>query len=226
MSLFFVVQSLSHFQLFATPWTAARQASLSFTIPQSLLRFTPLSWWCHLISSSVASFSFCPQSLFVGLVWCQRCDCHWHLVYCGHVTDPLSPMRGSQGACFGDSGPSFCWTAHDFSSGGLASSGPRLSLACGSITPLTVFTWPLLFLCLILIRLLQSQSVSRSVCLTLYDSMDCSPPGSSVLGILQSRILEWVAMPFSRGSFWPKLPWWLRQSRICLQCRRPGSILL
>ena len=30
--------------------------------------------------------------------------------------------------------------------------------------------------------------------------MDCSPPGSSVHGILQARILEWVAMPFSRGS--------------------------
>ena len=33
------VQSLSHFQLFATPWTAASQASLSFTISQSLLKF-------------------------------------------------------------------------------------------------------------------------------------------------------------------------------------------
>ena len=30
--------------------------------------------------------------------------------------------------------------------------------------------------------------------------MDCGPPGSSVLGILQARILEWVAIPFSRGS--------------------------
>ena len=34
----------------------------------------------------------------------------------------------------------------------------------------------------------------------LYDSMDCSPPGSSVHGMLQARILEWVAMPSSRGS--------------------------
>ena len=37
-------------------------------------------------------------------------------------------------------------------------------------------------------------------CLTLCDPMDCYPPGSSVHGILQARILEWVAMPFSRGS--------------------------
>ena len=35
----FVVQSLSHVRLFATPWTAVRQASLSFTISQSLLKF-------------------------------------------------------------------------------------------------------------------------------------------------------------------------------------------
>ena len=34
----------------------------------------------------------------------------------------------------------------------------------------------------------------------LCDPMDCSPPGSSVHGILQARILEWVAMPSSRGS--------------------------
>ena len=38
------------------------------------------------------------------------------------------------------------------------------------------------------------------LCLTLYDPIDCSIPGSSVHGILQARILEWVAMPFFRGS--------------------------
>ena len=38
------------------------------------------------------------------------------------------------------------------------------------------------------------------LCLTLCDPMDCSLPGSSVHGILQARILEWVAIPFSRGS--------------------------
>ena len=37
-------------------------------------------------------------------------------------------------------------------------------------------------------------------CLTLCDTMDCSPPGSSVHGIIQARILEWVSMAFSRGS--------------------------
>ena len=40
--------------------------------------------------------------------------------------------------------------------------------------------------------------------LTLCDPMDCSPPGSCVHGILQARILEWVAMPFSRGASPPR----------------------
>ena len=41
--------------------------------------------------------------------------------------------------------------------------------------------------------------ISRSV-MSDCDPMDCSPPGSSAHGILQARILEWVAMPFTRGS--------------------------
>ena len=41
-------------------------------------------------------------------------------------------------------------------------------------------------------------------CPTFCDSMDYSLPGSSVHGFLQARILEWVAIPFSRGSFWPR----------------------
>ena len=39
--------------------------------------------------------------------------------------------------------------------------------------------------------------------------MDSSPPGSSVHGILQARILGWVAMPSSRGSSWPKGQTWV-----------------
>ena len=39
-------------------------------------------------------------------------------------------------------------------------------------------------------------------CPTLCDPMDCSPSGSSVHGISQERILEWVAISFSRGSSW------------------------
>ena len=56
-------QSVGHVQFFVTPWTAARQTSLSFTISQSLPKFMSISWWCHPnISSSVFPFSSCLQS--------------------------------------------------------------------------------------------------------------------------------------------------------------------
>ena len=45
--------------------------------------------------------------------------------------------------------------------------------------------------------------VSQS-CPALCDPVDCSPPGSSIHGILQARIPEWVAIPFSRGSSQPR----------------------
>ena len=47
------------------------------------------------------------------------------------------------------------------------------------------------------------------LCPTLCDPTDCSPPGSSVHGILQARILEWVATPFSRGSSRPRGATWV-----------------
>ena len=78
------------------------------------------------------------------------------------------------------------------------------------------------------------------LCPTLCDSMDCSLPGSSAHGILQARILEWVAIPFSRGIFPTQgsnpgllhcrqilyhlshqssplnYPWWCEQTQQCL----------
>ena len=47
---------------------------------------------------------------------------------------------------------------------------------------------------------IKAYAKSLQSCLTLCNPMDCSPPGSSVHGILQVQILEWVAIPFSRGS--------------------------
>ena len=52
---------------------------------------------------------------------------------------------------------------------------------------------------LIKVRVLVAQ-----LCPTPCDPMDCCPPGSSDHGILQARILEWVAIPFSRGSSGPR----------------------
>ena len=45
---------------------------------------------------------------------------------------------------------------------------------------------------------------SLQLCLTLCDPIDCSLPGSSVHGLLQARVLKWVAMPSSRGSSQPR----------------------
>ena len=52
------------------------------------------------------------------------------------------------------------------------------------------------------------------LCPTLCNSTDCSSPDSSVHGILQVRILEWVAIPFSRGSSWPRDWTWVS----CVSC--------
>ena len=43
----------------------------------------------------------------------------------------------------------------------------------------------------------KSESEVVQLCPTLHDPMDCSPPGSSVHGIFQARVLEWVAIAFS-----------------------------
>ena len=47
------------------------------------------------------------------------------------------------------------------------------------------------------------------LCLTLRDSMGCRPPVSSIHGILQAIILEWAAIPSSRGSSWPMDQTWV-----------------
>ena len=46
---------------------------------------------------------------------------------------------------------------------------------------------------------MESESEVAQSCLTLWNPLDCSLPGSSIRGIFQARILEWVAISFSRG---------------------------
>ena len=127
-SFVIVVQSLSHVQIFATPCTAACQASLSFTIFQSLLKL-----------------------MSIELVMPSN-----HLILC------------------------------------------RPLLLLPSIFPSTrVFIshkW----------YMYESESVSHSVMPNSLPPMDCSPSGSSVHGILQTRILERAAISFSKGSSWSR----------------------
>ena len=54
-------------------------------------------------------------------------------------------------------------------------------------------------------------------CPTLCDPMDCSPSGSSVHGILQAGILEWVAISFSSRSSWPR-------DQTSISCRQPPEL--
>ena len=56
------VQSLSHVQLFMTPWTTAQQASLSLTSPRVCPSSCLLCQWCHPVISSSDTLFFCPQS--------------------------------------------------------------------------------------------------------------------------------------------------------------------
>ena len=51
----------------------------------------------------------------------------------------------------------------------------------------------------------ESESEVAKSCPTLCDPMDCSSPGSFIYGIFQARVLEWVAISFSRGSSQPRL---------------------
>ena len=72
---------------------------------------------------------------------------------------------------------------------------------------------------------MKRKCVTAQSYLTLCDAMDCSLPGSSVHGILQARLLEWVAMPFSGGIFPtqglnPGLP---HCRRILYRLSHPGS---
>ena len=55
----------------------------------------------------------------------------------------------------------------------------------------------------ILQRKHESESEVAQSCLTLCNPMDCSLPGSSVHGIFQAIVLEWIAISVSRGSFQP-----------------------
>ena len=57
----------------------------------------------------------------------------------------------------------------------------------------------------------KKKNLGAQLCLTLCDPMDCRLPGSSARGILQASILEWVAMPFSRGTSQPR-----DRTQVCL----------
>ena len=93
----------------------------------------------------------------------------------------------------------FLWTSYHHAS---IPSSIKLRPFCNPLFPYQVYS------ALSVSYLLSSESgncclVAKS-CLTLCHPMDCSPPGYSIHGISQARILEWVVISFSKGSSWPR----------------------
>ena len=83
---------------------------------------------------------------------------------------------------------------------------------------LAVFQWLFIAFRILSKFSVSCKSVSHSIlCLALCDPMDCGLPGSSIHGIFQARILEWVAIPFSRGSSWPR-------DRTCVSSMQADSL--
>ena len=68
--------------------------------------------------------------------------------------------------------------------------------------------------------------ISALLCLTFCNPMDCSPPGSSVHGILQARILEWVAISFSRDLSKPGINNKKRRKEVCATLKSVFVIVL
>ena len=87
---------------------------------------------------------------------------------------------------------------HTFARDSWTLMGKSGSVSCGVTAP---FSWVLVStrFCLFTSSFFECE-VASVLLLTLCHPMDCSLPGSSVNGILQARILEWVAISFSRGS--------------------------
>ena len=75
---------------------------------------------------------------------------------------------------------------------------------CHLFLYLLLLLGPYCFCPLLCPSLLESESEVIQLCPTLCDPMDCRLPGSSVHGIFQARVLEWVAISFSRGSSQPR----------------------
>ena len=144
------VQSLSHVRLFMTPWTAARQASLSITNSRSLPKFMSIE-------------SVMPSN---------------HLILC----HPLLLL------------PSIFPSIRVFSNeSALCVRWPKYWSFTFNISPSNEHSGMIFFR-------MDWLDLFAQLCPILWNPIDCHLPGSSVHGILQARILEWIAIPFSRGS--------------------------
>ena len=152
--------------------------------------------WTLLVNLTVS-----PQGILAGSTWRGRCLCtpwvpsQWYLVQRGWVNGS-QPRRFPTPACRPPH-PRDSWQCLEALTGGagFATSvrGQRPEIRLN------------------ILQCSEGGGVSAQACPTLCDPMDCSPPGSSVHGISQARILEWIAICSSRGIFRPRV-------RICVSC--------
>ena len=180
----FIVQSLSHVWLFATPWTAALQASLSFTITHSLLKFMSIEFSDAIQPSRpLITFSFCLQSFPSIRVFpnesalCIRWPKDWSFSF------NISPSNEYSGLI------SFRIDWFD-----LAVQGTLKSLLQYHNLKASVLQHSGFFMG----QLSHLYDYWKNIALAITDlPIDCILQGSSIHGILQARILEWVAISFS-----------------------------
>ena len=190
--LIFVVQSPSHVWLFLTPWTAARQASLSLTISWSLPKFMTfesvmpsnhLILCCPLLllPSIFPSIRVFSNELAVHIRWPK----YWSFSF------RISPFNEYPGLI------SFRidWLAL-LAFQGILKSLHQLQFKGTNSTVLC------LLYCLYTSIAAAAAAKLLQLWLTLCDPIHSSPPGSAIPGILQARTLEWVAISFSNAWKW------------------------
>ena len=188
------VQLLSHIQLFATLWTTAHQASLSIINSQSMLKLMSIeSVMPSNLSSSTVPFSSCLQSFPTSgsFPMSQLFTPHGQSVGASASASVL-PMNIQDWFPLG-------WTGLI----SLLSKGLSRAFSNTTVQNHQLFGIQLLYgstLTSIHRKKESKESQVAQSCPTLCNPMDCSLPGSSVHGIFQARIQEWVAISFSRGS--------------------------
>ena len=181
-------------------WTVARQASLSFTVSRSLLKLMSI----ELVTSSNRLVLCRPllllPSVFLSIrvfsnesALCIRWPKYWRFSL---SISPSSEYSGMNSPSNEYSGICSISPSNEYSEELGKLQFPRVGGVLVTKPPRPPPPPAL--------KELQLKTCCAQSCPTLCDPMDCSPPGSSIHGILQARILEWVAMPSSKGSSQPR----------------------
>ena len=184
-----IIQSLSHVQLFATPWITAHLASLTFTISQSLLRFLSIEFvmlsnhliLCHpllLLPSIFPNIRVFSKELALHIRWPKYQSLN---ISPSNEYSELISFRIDWFGLLAVQGTLKRLLQHDSS---------KALILQGSAFFMVKLSHP---------YLTAAAAKSLQLCPTLWDPIDCSPPGSPVSGILQARTLEWVALTFSNA---------------------------